>query len=124
MSSCTCRLRGDPWKAPEQHATTCPERTRSDEFVGIMDPGHPLLCAMRIAAWRVEEELRKARDRIKDPTLVTGHITARNLARSRVNRRVEYLEGRPAMYLGDRDYSDSMTGRAYEHDALLVAWGR
>ena len=105
ITACCCGFRFSPARTLVDLVPQDDPRTGN-----IVDPGHPLLCAMRVAAWRVEDELRKA--------------TARNQARSRVNRRVEYLDRRPAWYLGDRDYIDTWTGRTYERDALLAAWGR
>lgn len=80
-------------------------------LVDIADPGHPLLCAMRLAAWRLEDELRKAG-------------TARNLARSRYTRHLEHLDRKPPAYLAAATYYDRCDGQSQERAAILTAWGK
>jgi len=85
-------------------------------------PGHPLLCAMRLAAWRLEEELHKTREDAR-PQYVTDALTRRNIARSRYTRHLERLDRGPSPYLGAPEYWDRLAGQREERDAMRTAWG-
>lgn len=86
--------------------------------VDVAHPDHPLLCAMRVAADRVERELRRARDEERQPHFES----TRNSARSRVAQHLERLDAR--LRIGGGSTGDRYRGTWHERAALLTAWGK